>query len=271
MSIEVELNGKAGRVCDLAQRGSIRCPCIVRTTSEDVITGNVFGTLRHIRPHLWLPQLLNIGLNVEHHQQVWFKDFTIRLWERQARFPQELLRFREGRSEPDIIMEWENPEPTTLWIEAKYGAGLAEGTANSDENDQALRGIRTLLAATGYIQPNRLFQAPRRRALWLALLVRKPEPVVDQYRNNQQLVNAMPGVENLVVLPRQPFVGTITWEEIATVLGNQQIGMTSTERSLAGSLGDYISLKMGQYRPVVLGQQRGLSPLCQQTDQLIPA
>jgi hypothetical protein len=45
MSALVELNGKAGRLCPKAQAGEIRCPCIVRTTSEDVLTGEVFGAL----------------------------------------------------------------------------------------------------------------------------------------------------------------------------------------------------------------------------------
>ena len=128
MSIEVELHRKGGKVCEGARRGEITCPLIIRPTSEDVVVGNVFGMLRHVRPHLWLNELLNSALGTTKFRQVWFKNFSLRLWERQARFPPELLDFREGRTEPDVVIEWENP-PTTVWIEAKWLSPMAKRTA----------------------------------------------------------------------------------------------------------------------------------------------
>lgn len=243
MSIEVELNGKAGRVCPEGMAGTIRCPLIVRQTSEDVLTGNVFGHLKFIRPHLWLGPLLNRGLGTNRFRQVWHKNLSIRLWERQARFPPELLPFKEGRSEPDIIIEWENPK-TTVWIEAKYGSGLAEGTANARDNDQVLRGIRTLLVSTGHLRPERLFHVEKRRAVWLALLNRKPEPVVDQYRDRGRLVSMLAGMGALESLPEEPFVGTVTWSDIAEALQRIRRQMTSTEAGVAETTIDYIHAKV---------------------------
>jgi len=54
-----EMLGKGGRVCQPAREGKLKCPLIVRPTSEDVITGQLFGTLRAINPRWWLPNLLN--------------------------------------------------------------------------------------------------------------------------------------------------------------------------------------------------------------------
>lgn len=243
MSAMVELTGKAGRVCSQAESGQLRCPCIVRTNSEDVLTGQVFGQLRHIRPHLWLGPLLNMALGTKINRQVWFKEFQIRLWERQARFPPELLAFKEGRSEPDIIIEFENPA-TTIFIEAKYTSPLAEGTTHSDQNDQVIRGIRTLLAATGHVQSNRLFSNPKRKPIWLALLAQKPDPLVDRYRNRDVLAGYLDGIVERDNLPVDPFVGTITWQDITQVLKDRTGQMTPAERSITEELGRYIQHKM---------------------------
>src|SRR5688500_19848586 len=104
MSLEVELNKKAGRICPQAASGEIRCPLIVRQSSEDVVTGTVFGHLRAIRPHLWLGPLLNEAYQTTRFRQVWYRELSIRFWERQTRFPAELLSFREGKSEIDLII-----------------------------------------------------------------------------------------------------------------------------------------------------------------------
>jgi hypothetical protein len=243
MSALVELNGKAGRICPQAQSGAIKCPCIVRTTSEDVLTGEVFGQLRHVRPHLWLSPLLNLGLETQTYRKAWFKGLSIRLWERQERFPPELLGFKEGRSEPDIIIEFDNPA-TTIFIEAKYTSPLAEGTTHSDDNDQVLRGIRTLLAATGHISTNKLFTVPKRKPIWLALLAYKPEALVDRYRDREVLGQCLEGIVNKTDLPGSAFVGTVTWQEIAEVLSTRKNQMTASERSISQGLGEYIKHKM---------------------------
>lgn len=251
MGIEVELNGKGGRVCPQGQSGHIRCPLIVRSTSEDVLTGEVFGLLRHVRPHLWLTPLLNLGLGVQSHRQAWFKDLSVRLWERQDRFPPELLRFREGRTEPDIVIEYENP-PTTIWIEAKYTSPLAERTSNSDDNDQVLRGIRTLLAATGHVSTDKLFSVPRRKPVWLALLAYKPEPLVDRYQNRQHLAECLKGMVKEDALPHQSFVGTVTWKDITQILLDRTTQMTPAERSISRTLATYIEHKMERPKQVGL-------------------
>jgi len=246
LSIETELNGKGGRVCEQARKGEIHCPLMIRSTSEDLLTGNVFGMLKHIRPHLWLNPLLNLALDGDadsgRFRQVWFKDFEVKFWERQARFPPELLDFKEGRTEPDVIIEWENP-PTTVWIEAKYLSGFAKGTNDSDDNDQVLRGVRTLLVDTGHMKPSRLFDPPQRAAVWLALLTYKPEPVVDQYRDNAALLRAIPMAEAVHSLPTLPFIGTLTWGDIRDALYRCSTALPLVERSITESLIAYLEYK----------------------------
>ncbi len=228
MSIEVELNRKAGRVCKDALAGKTHCPLIVRTSSEDVLVGNVFGMLRHIRPHLWLGPMLNAALDTDEFRQVWYKDLSIRLWERQPAFPSELLGFKEGRTEPDIIIEWENP-PTTVWIEAKYHAPMAESTANSPNNNQATRGIRNLLYAAGHIQPpSRLFDRPRRRPIWLALL-KDAEGTTDMDADNGS---------------NSTDTGGITWDQLRRLLNDQERFLSPIEVSMSERLTTYLDSKM---------------------------
>ena len=60
-----ELNSKAGCLCEPARKGEMRCPLIVRPTSEDVVTGHLFGILKVLNPRWWLPDFLNRGLGAE--------------------------------------------------------------------------------------------------------------------------------------------------------------------------------------------------------------
>jgi hypothetical protein len=121
---------------------------------------------------------------------------------------------------------------------------LAEGTTHSYQNDQVLRGIRTLLAVTGHVQAHRLFAIPRRKPIWLALLAYKPESLVDRYRDRDSLAGNLKDLVAENDLPADPFVGTITWLEIAQILNDRQSQMTPAERSITGQLDRYIQHKM---------------------------
>ena len=59
-----ELHGKAGRICQSALDGQLRCPLIVRPTSEDVVTGHLCQVLRALNSRWWLPDLLNLAVGV---------------------------------------------------------------------------------------------------------------------------------------------------------------------------------------------------------------
>ncbi len=115
-----ELLRKGGCLCQPAREGTLRCPLIVRPTSEDVVTGNLFGVLKVINPRWWLPDFLNEGLGVTcFHRQV-FRDLKIDLWQNKPCYPREFLPWEEGSTQVDCTLTWENP-PTTVYIEMKYG------------------------------------------------------------------------------------------------------------------------------------------------------
>jgi len=120
----VELNGKGGRACDHARRGDIRCPLIVRPTSEDQITGEMFQVLRAINPRWWLPQALNSALSAQRFGQHVYRKLSIDLWVNQPRYPRGLLPWDEGNTQVDAVISWENP-PTTVFCEVKYLAELS--------------------------------------------------------------------------------------------------------------------------------------------------
>src|SRR5438309_1959809 len=76
-----ELLRKGGCLCQPAKEGKLRCPLIVRPTSEDVVTGHLFQVLKAINPRWWLPDFLNEALGVvPFHRQV-FRNLRIDLWQ----------------------------------------------------------------------------------------------------------------------------------------------------------------------------------------------
>jgi len=243
-----ELLGKGGNLCSHARSGEIRCPLIVRPTSEDAITGNVFQSLGYINPRWWLPDLLNAGLGANRFRRQVFRDFKIQLWVNQPRYPRELLSWEEGSTQVDIVLTWENP-PTTVFIEAKYGSGLSTNVAGDDgasgfPSDQLIRNIRVGLAGAGYFnRGEQLFEQPPRDFLVLVLAPFKGHPLVERYRNDQKLREAIPYAERLVGLPRGPFVGEIDYEDIESTLKHHFRWMTPMERRLAEGMTDYLDFK----------------------------
>jgi len=82
--------------------------------------------------------------------------------------------------------------------------------------------------------------------VWLALLLTKPEPIVDKYRNAERLVQAIGCADALKGFPPSPFVGTITWKDINVVLRRSRQMMVPGECSIADSIDAYLKLKLAQ-------------------------
>jgi hypothetical protein len=105
--------------------------------SEDAVTWNVFRSLRHADPQLWLPYLTQeakLGDELSPDSA----PVTVSLWQLVPP-PRGLLRSGdEGESEVDIIIE----SPDWVWfIEAKYGSDISVGTTTRPQRDQLLRNI----------------------------------------------------------------------------------------------------------------------------------
>jgi len=244
-----EMLGKGGRVCQPAREGKLKCPLIVRPTSEDVITGQLFGTLRAINPRWWLPDLLNQALGTQRFPTQVYRNFKIDLWQNQPNYPRRLLPWKEGSTQVDVIITWQNP-PTTVFIEMKYLAELSAQTKGDDgrhgyPSDQLIRNIRVGLLGCRWFQSPGLFEMPSRDFIQLVISPQGEKNLIDRYRNMDQLTASIPKSEQLAGLPRQPFVGQLSYRELAHLLQDNRRFLTRAERILVDHLSNYLLFKLG--------------------------
>ena len=243
-----EMNGKGGNLCSHAKAGEIRCPLIVRPTSEDVITGHLFQMLGYLNPRWWLPDLLNTALGANRFRRQVFRRLRIQLWQNQPCYPKELLPWDEGSTQVDVVITWENP-PTTVFIEAKYGSALSANVSGDDgssgyPSDQLIRNIRVGLHRSGFFDRTEgLFVQTPRDFVVLVLCPTKGHPLVDRYRDPHKLRAAIPHPDQLNGLPRSPFVGQLDYADINSILGHQSRWMTVAERRVVQDLTGYLDFK----------------------------
>ena len=225
----------------------MRCPLIVRNTSEDVVTGHIVQTLRLLNPRWWLPDLLNKGLEAKRFERQIYRRFRIEPWVNQPRYPRELLPYEEGSTQVDTVVSWDN-ERTTVFIEAKYKSELSASTANGDGNhgyptDQLIRNIRVGLQTCDYFRDNALFETNPRDFVVLLLTPIKGHPLVQRYRDESRLRASIPHSDRLIGLPRKPFIGEIDYADIIEIFKHQSRFLTRAERIAAESLTIYLQFK----------------------------
>jgi len=243
-----EIRRKGGCLCQPAREGKLRCPLIVRPTSEDVVTSNLFQVLKILNPRWWLPDLLNEALGVQaFHRQV-FRDLRIEPWVNKPRFPREFLPWEEGSTQVDVTITWENP-PTTVYIEMKYGSDLSSTTSRNQgqhgfPSDQLSRNARVGLLESGYFQIPRLFECKQRDFLLLVISLEKGQPLVARYRDPEKLRSAIPHSDLIPRLPRLPFIGEMGYLDVVTILRHQKRWFTRSERDLVDQLTAYLEFKL---------------------------
>lgn len=247
-----ELNGKGGCLCEPARKGELRCPLIVRPTSEDVVTGELFGTLRYLNPRWWLPDMLNQALGVERFRRQIFRDLRIELWQKQRTYPRHHLKWDEGHTEVDVVITWENPA-TTVFIEMKYGSPLSAKTVNNNGSagfpaDQLIRNARIGLWENGWFQEDLLFHAPPRDFVLLLLTPSSGNPLVQEYRDPQRLKSSIPNGERLKKLPPIPFIGELSYRDVTDILQRQRRWFSRPEQKMIDSVNEYTKFKLGQLR-----------------------
>jgi len=246
-----ELNGKGGQFCQSAKEGKLRCPLILRSTSEDVITGNLSLALNAINPRWWLPDILNTALGHQRFRRQIYRRLRIEPWVNQPPFPRELLPWKEGSTEVDLMISWNNP-PTLVFIEAKYQADLSKSTSNSTDAypaDQLIRNARVGLQASGYYEKDCLFEFKPHDFVLILLTPSGRHPLVDEYRNETKFLNAIPKSDQLIDLPRRPFIGQLTYRQIESSLQKNCRWLNRAERSIARSLIDYLEFKRNHCKP----------------------
>jgi hypothetical protein len=264
-----ELNHKGGCLCQPAREGQLRCPLIVRPTSEDVVTGNLFQVLKVLNPYWWLPDLLNQALGVNHFGRQVFRRLQIDLWQNRPNYPRELLLWDEGSTQVDVTMTWENP-PTTTFIEMKYGSELSSVTSRNQGQhgypaDQLSRNARVGLLECGYFRLPRLFRSGQRDFLLLVIAAEKQQPLITRYRDPVHLRSAIPHSELIPRLPRLPFIGELGYLDVVQILRKQRRWFTRPERVLIDLVADYLEMKFAT-RPRRMSLGQSMPSLFQQGD-----
>lgn len=245
-----DLGGKAGSLCEPAKKGEIRCPLMIRPTSEDVITGNLFGVLKVLNPRWWLPDLLNDALGTERFRRQVFRKLTIDLWQKQRRYPREHLKWKEGSTEVDVVITWENPA-TTVFIEMKYGSNLSVQTTHNNgthgfPSDQLIRNARIGLRESGWFLEDVLFAGDRRDFVLLLVTPFPGNPLVREYRNVEGLRRSIPHGDRLKALPQEPFIGELGYQNLVELLRRQRRWFSRPEQRLLDDLTIYLGLKQSE-------------------------
>jgi hypothetical protein len=242
-----ELHRKGGCLCQPAQEGMLRCPLIVRPTSEDVITGHLVGAFRILNPRHWLSDLLNAALGMDRFRRQVYRKLRVEPWVNKPRFPREWLPWDEGSTQVDLEITWENP-PTTVYVEAKYGSDLSPQTSGDDgrsgfSSDQLSRCARVGLWECGYYREERLFERERRDFVLIVLSPAGKHALVDQYRNPHGLKTVLPSRHLLETFPRTPFIGQLSYDRLRQVLTQRFRFYTRPERQVVETLDEYLAFK----------------------------
>jgi hypothetical protein len=247
-----ELSSKGGCLCEPARKGELRCPLIVRPTSEDVVTGQLFGVLKILNPRWWLPDFLNRALGVKRFRRQIYRDLRIELWQKQRTYPRQHLKWDEGQTEVDVVITWENPA-TTVFVEMKYGSNLSAKTTHNDgsdgfPSDQLIRNARVGLRENGWFNEDLLFDLPRRDFILILATPTRGNPLVQEYQNQDRLRSAIPHGERLAHLPQCPFLGELSYQDIVGILTSQRRWFTRSEKMAVDQLTEYLRFKLTQLR-----------------------
>lgn len=251
MSIAYELSKPVGKKpCPPGSRAK-RCPMILNETSEDLLTGNVFGLLNYLSPSIWLTPLLRIAFKGRNFNAIDRCTPKIDFWKKLPAPP--TTRNREGTEEVDIVIRIRR---LVILIECKYRSAIQPGHPTNSRRDQI---IRYLDAAAFHYWPT--------REIYLVLLTdTSEEPVIlSQYRNPQRIFEGLTQTDPFVdydqlsnTLARN--IGWATWQNLSHILKMENAGRSNPiETRIVGDLIRYLEYKLSRDYTVETTGSRGNS------------
>lgn len=247
-----EMLGKGGRLCQEAKSGALRCPLLVRPTSEDVLTGEIFEQLHVIAPRWWLPEFLNVALGLEFFRRQVYRRFRVELWKNRPPYPRRLLPWNEGSTQVDVTITWENP-PTTIFVEMKFGSKLSPKTSTDNgqhgfPSDQLIRNLRVGLLECGWFDEQGLITRVPRQFRAIVFAPKRSTPEVGHYQCLSNVLDAIPHSNKLRKPLPSPLVGEVAFSEFTSILERNARFMTRCERLIADQLCEYLNFKSLQLR-----------------------
>lgn len=241
MSIVFELCKSSGKkVCPPFHVRNGNCPLIVRSTSEDLITSNVFGVLKNLDPNVWLPRLLGEAIKGKDFGQESFKSLSFEFWKK-LKPPTGRIQ-REGRSEIDLVISYDD---TVIFIEAKYLASVSLRTTHDAYRDQV---IRYLDLAAHHV----LVCQKESRKFYLILIedTEKPPWVLQRYRQPRNIATGLAdlgffGDKEDICKRLSEGIGWLSWAIIQDLLSRvREDFKTDVEKRFIDDLNSYLGYKI---------------------------
>jgi hypothetical protein len=259
MVLEMAQRGrKAGHVCSRDYRNGPNCPLILRTTSEDAMTANVFGILRRLRPSLWLRPLLNHAFRTKGFRSRSLAGLDISFW--QSVSPPATRASIEGSSEVDVMIR---ARDLAVFVEVKYQAALSTRTTSDESRDQV---IRLLDVAFEMTTAGQMFT----RSPYLLVLGSSPnEPaLVTKYRDPVKVEEALGHRRRhhdhhaiAALLARR--LGYASWSDLVVILEDQIPKATPTERPFLSDIALYVREKMATLHLTSAQRRQMMLPVLQ--------
>ena len=241
MSIIFELHKNSGKkVCPPNYVRKSNCPLIVRTTSEDLLTANVFGILKNLDPTVWLRRFLGEAIKGKDFSRHTFEGLSFEFWKRYR--PPANRKFREGISEVDVTISYKDG---IIFIEAKYLAPVSLRTSNDPRRDQVIRYLD--LAAYHFLNhPDSV------KEFYFVLIIdtEKPPWILTRYKSQTNLFKGLThhGLFQMnqdigSVLSKG--IGWLTWKQLRKILEiTRGQFRTGVERKFVEDLIVYLDYKI---------------------------
>jgi hypothetical protein len=241
MSIIFELFKSSGKkVCPPNHIRKSNCPLIVRTTSEDLLTANVFGILKNLDPTIWLRRFLGEAIKGKDFSRHTFENLSFEFWKRYH--PPANRKYREGISEVDVTISFKDG---IIFIEAKYLAPVNLRTTSDPRRDQIIRYLD--LAVYHYLNhPDGV------KEFYFVLIIdtEKPPWILTRYKYARNLAKGLtphglfPVNEDISSLLSKG-IGWLSWSQLKKILEiTKRHFRTEAERKFVDDLIVYLDYKI---------------------------